>query len=131
MTYVRLQYTGKKPSLHLTMARLKAEYIFEKDNGMTAPVEYEDAAYLLQTNMAIFTVVGGPFEAEEKPALELQEEPRAPGLIVAANDWKEDTASGALTGDGVEGEGPIPPAKKDKNPPAPEEPKASGKKGKK
>jgi hypothetical protein len=129
MKYVRLQYTGKKPSLHLTMARLKAEYIFEKDNGMTAPVEYEAAAYLLQTNMAIFTVVGGPFEAEEKPALELQEEPRAPGLIVAANDWKENTASGALTVTAWKARGQLPRQRRIKTH-GTEEPKGTTKKGK-
>jgi hypothetical protein len=131
MKYVRLQYTGKKPSLHLIMARLKAEYTFEKGNEMTAPVAYEDAAYLLRTNVTIFKVVGGPFEAEEKTALDRQEAPRAPGLIVEANDWNDKTVQGAPARDGVEGDKPIPAIGEAEKTPVPKEPKATVKKGKK
>jgi hypothetical protein len=123
MKFVRLQYVGKKPSLHLTMPRLRGEYTFDKGNEMTVPVEYGDASYLLGTSVAIFKVVGGPFESVEPSTLTAQEVPNAPGPIVLSDDPNEDTIpAGTLTGDGVEGTGPLPP---------PEEPTATSKKGKK
>jgi hypothetical protein len=131
MKYVRLQYIGKKPSLHLTMARLKAEYTFEKGNEMTAPVEYGDAAYLLRTNMAIFKVVGGPFESESQPTLKGQEEQSVPEPTMMEKSPSGDKASVSLVGDNVVDEGPIPAIKDAEITPAPEEPKVTVKKGKK
>ena len=130
MKYVRLQYTGKKPSLHLTMARLKAEYIFEKGNEMTAPVEYGDAAYLLRTNMDIFRVVGGPFESETQPIIEGHEERSVPEPTMMANSPSGDTASVSLVRDNVDDDGPNPVIKEAEKTPAPEEPKATVRKGK-
>jgi|GEM_PF-3052332 len=130
MKYVRLQYTGKKPSLHLTMARLKAEYVFEKGNEMTAPVEYGDADYLLRSNMDIFKVVGGPFESESEPIIRDQEERRVPEPTMMAGSPIGDTASVPLVRDSVDDEGPIPVIKEAEKTPAPEEPKATVRKGK-
>ena len=130
MKYVRLQYTGKKPSLHLTMARLKAEYTFEKGNEMTAPVEYGDAAYLLRTNMDIFRVVGGPFESETQPIIKGDEERSVPEPTMMANSPSGDTASVSLVRDNVDDDGPNPVIKEAEKTSAPEEPKATVRKGK-
>ena len=131
MKYVRLQYIGKKPSLHLTMARLKAEYAFEKGNEMTAPVEYDDAAYLLRTNMAIFKVVGGPFESESQPILKGQEEQSVPDPPMMDNIPGGDKASGAFVGDNMRDERSIRAIKETEKTSTPDEPKTSVKKGKK
>ncbi len=160
MKYVRLQYIGKKPSLHLTMARLKAEYTFEKGNEMTAPVEYDDAAYLLRTNMAIFKVVGGPFESEPQLTLKSQEEQSVPVPIVTSKDPNEERVTegdvserlawqGASMeaqiqahlwaeeptlqpgDDGVEGTGPMPDVLEKREPERETEKQKPAKKGKK
>ena len=62
MKIVRLNYIGKKESLRVTMPGLKDEYTFNQENKMTAPVLYEDAAYLLKESPTMFRVVSQPFE---------------------------------------------------------------------
>lgn len=157
---MRLQYTGKKPSLHLTMPCLKAEYAFEEGNQMTAPVEYGDAAYLLQTNMDIFMVVGGPFESELQLTLNDQEEQSVPVPIVTSKDpneervtegdvserlaWQGASMEAQIEGhlwaeeptlqpgdDGVEGTGPMPDVLKKREPERETEKQKPAKKGKK
>lgn len=127
MRYMRLQYTGRKSSLHLTLPQLKGEYTFNTDNELTAPVEYDDAAYLLRTSMAIFKVVGGPFDAADPPTIKAQEVKSDTGPVVSGNQ-SEDNVPGILTGDGVEGEGPMPECAPES---ARENGKATVKKGKK